>query len=983
MDEKIYRCETCTNVLMLGCYCHRCDKPTVGRSYFPYLVNTPGLDRTDKNTLECYLGANPQQSPVYISAVFDPTQSNKYIADVDFKRMVKRVSDAPEGERRFATVFQRGRPCYLHIDVDDTRPDRPNIRHVVQAVKKLVNWVGQSRMGVTFNQWNDCFSFSTVKGSAHLHAYSVPFEHVGHAREFMRQFCIATEAIYDDENHQLFQWAQLVCDKKDGVFTHVVDTSIYSNNHLLKLPYQAKRGKSPMIPDGSNLPSIYIASGMAHTPALDGLQSHELFRLNIPSTGAPKTKAPDGLSATFESNPELVAHVRAEIKKNSGGSPAMTITTTSQTATQTVLYIKYSGVHECCLGVLHKTNNARVIVNGTKVVYRCFECPSRFVLADYRPDVPMDEELVMEEEAPEEVYLDIEEANKTGKLAYAEFEMNEGPLDEYRPEMIKNLAKLHADYMAIVEPHWVKIAEKKIIFGEKRRRVTKIKGYPSLTDEERTAVQAEWITREKAQFIQSVEDIQVVWPTIGKKSIKTKVIPLVELWIKWPGKRRFNHLVNNPNPEEVTDGEFNQWSPFAIDEARALKFVRSRGWSDEECIRQLKPWLDHCKDILADGSDTNFDYQQNWFTWVLQKKRKAGVALLVMSDHGAGKSCVADYFATILGPLHACTLTKGTQLTGDFNSHLGFKTLVISEEATYGGDKSSQGYLKNLITADQIMMRPLYHPMIAVDSRHNIFVISNMNRHTVPIEPTERRYACFNANNKFAGVQTQEAETYFTAFRQTPPHLVAWYYYHYRKLGNFNPRKDIPITNATSDQKIRSLDTFGRFVMNTLQTQPQTNWEHGWAPMTRAEWHTNYLEWCNVNTVRNFDRLSLNDVATMLDKYLKSTILKQRINGFYQKRRKIFALHKDIEVQKQSFAKALGLARFPELGEDGNQDAKHYKPFTNVFEPQKCGWSFCNSNHRPYIRKNKQGCWVACNRGDPGATDWHHADPRARDSFDD
>jgi phage/plasmid-associated DNA primase len=177
--------------------------------------------------------------------------------------------------------------------------------------------------------------------------------------------------------------------------------------------------------------------------------------------------------------------------------------------------------------------------------------------------------------------------------------------------------------------------------------------------------------------------------------------------------------------------------------------VERRGWDNQRVLRELKPWLDHMFHIISDGYTSHFNYIMGWMSWVLVNKTKAGTGLLLMSDHGAGKSCVAEAYAEILGTTHACTLTKADELTGTFNSHLGFKNLIISEEATYGGSKKDQGNLKNIVTAKTMNIRPMYHPLMVMESRHNLIIISNLNRHVIPIEPTERRYDIIHFKKKW------------------------------------------------------------------------------------------------------------------------------------------------------------------------------------------------------------------------------------------
>jgi len=576
--------------------------------------------------------------------------------------------------------------------------------------------------------------------------------------------------------------------------------------------------------------------------------------------------------------------------------------------------------------------------------------------------------------------------------------------DENEPdkEMVNSL---RADYLDLVAADWVQINEKRVLYADRRTRHTNLPRRGDMTAEECNLVHTEWVTRDKNNFVQAMSAYQVLVPRLKgkKKEVIWETKDVVDLLLKWGRRQIFDRVVFEPDQSKVGPREFNLWSNFAIDEAAAKAFVRRRGWSDKRVLKELKPWLNHMFHIIADGYRSHFDYLMNWFTWIMRHKSKVGTALLVMSDHGAGKSVVLEMYAEILGFLHACTLTKSDELTGTFNAHLGFKILVISEEATYGGTKKDQGHLKSLVTAKSINIRPLYHPMLTMVSRHNLVVISNLGRHVLPIDATERRYACFYPSSKYAGIQTAAAKKHFDALLDIPPQLIAYFHYFIWNSGQFaqfNPRMDIPVTACTADQKIKSIDNSARFILTKLQTTSRDEWSVETEFMTIPQLFAEFSEWCDKNRVGTWQRASIQSFVKSVKRHLLITR-----RDFGDSSGMTACLVRNLPRQRLAWAVSMGLPRFPSLvpleedgdthsDEESDEEAPNLTTYMDVClddglsddEKEKkierlskrrritrdpgCPVG-CNKKHPKYVKMSRGGEYEVCDETDEGATRWH------------
>jgi hypothetical protein len=590
--------------------------------------------------------------------------------------------------------------------------------------------------------------------------------------------------------------------------------------------------------------------------------------------------------------------------------------------------------------------------------------------------------------------LNIDSFDEAARELHAEFLLR---FDENEPDY-RVIASLTQSYLELVQDDWVQINEKKVLYADRRLKYASLTKRGDMTEEETTVQFKEWVLRDKSNFLQAMSIYQVLVPKLkGAKKIvvwERKELPV--LWLQWRGRTTFDRCVFQPKSENVKAGEFNLWTPYAVDEDNAWNFVKRRGWDRKRVLLELKPWLNHMFHIISDGYRNHFRYIISWKTWILRNKSKAGTALLLMSDHGAGKSCVAEAYAEILGPTHACTLTKADELTGTFNAHLGFKNLVISEEATYGGSKKDQGNLKNLVTAKTINIRPLYQSLMVMESRHNLIIISNLNRHVIPIEPTERRYACFYPNGKYAGIQTPEAKRHFDAVLNVPTPLIAYFHYFIWDMKDFNPRLDIPVTACTTDQKIKSIDNSSRFVLTKLQTMNANEWNNFTEFLTFPQFYAEFIGWCDEAKINSWQRETLQTFVDSTKRHLLVT--RRRIGSGTQT--DVF-LVRNLARQRLAWATSIGLPKFPSLqraidptADDGDESKEGGQTYMDLVLDEglsdderdklidrvakrrrvtrKVGCPpTCNRKHPAFVHMTPSGDYEVCKKGDKGATRWH------------
>ena len=949
--------------------------------------------------------------------------------------MVERIRCAPKQYRRFATIFRRGEPTYLHLDIDDKRDGRRSEDTLVRAVLDLITKNFSRLVGEAPDEsdWLWMSATTSDKTSVHLHATVIPFKEVDDLANFMEHYKNLVETSYDDRESEYHTQSRIVATKTtSGAFEHVVDASIYHHNALLKMAYQNKPGKPPMIPvifqgeriEETKIISAIIAASAVHTPKLMEIKrkSPQLLHTIPPiSKKRPNRKRViprpgDTHGYNFKTRAAKL-WIEEIIQKTNTETTSFSVELTKEYETGELgFYVKYDGKHGGPCGKTHSNNNATVLVDAQGgMKYNCFSvsCTSRHIGKipfSYAPSPPEEvkedpEVLELVQEVQSHPLLNVHTVNEKAQKLLDDFRSE---FDETNPEKYL-VKKLVQDYIDLVDGNWVQINQVKVVYGERRIKRFLLSARPELTMTDRKVVQLEWILREKTHFMSATSHFTVTVPKITgpehKRKCTWRKVGLNTLWLDAHDKRKiFDHIVQQPDPSLVSPKEFNMWTPLAIDEAAVGRFLSRRGWTDDDCLRRLQPWLNHMYHIIADGNRDHYEYLLNWWSFVLNKKEKTGIAILLMSDHGAGKSITIENYSEILGPRHACTLTRAEELTGKFNSHLGLKLFVCSEEATYGGTRKDQGHLKNLITMKTINVRPLYQPMYTVESRHNIVVVSNRDQHVLPMDPTERRYACFYPSDRFSGMQTPQAKTWFDKVRAVPVHLIAWFHYTQWKGDGFNPRLSIPVTDATQDQKLRSASSTTRFILEILQTSSQHDWVDIYSDSNMQTLFSHYREWCKQNRINHYGQATLHAFSKFAKRHLITRRTKEKIRGKWKN--VAYAWNRNLELQRLKFAQSMQLPSFPLLNtpepwkspvrvveeDEDDEEKEELNTYTDVMnaglsdteieaelrqvsKKQRRRYTdcpaFCIDRHPHFVKKAPDGTYQVCEEDDPGAHAWH------------
>jgi hypothetical protein len=127
-------------------------------------------------------------------------------------------------------------------------------------------------------------------------------------------------------------------------------------------------------------------------------------------------------------------------------------------------------------------------------------------------------------------------------------------------------------------------------------------------------------------------------------------------------------------------------------------------------------------------------------------EEKPGVAIVMRSDaQGVGKSRFVKYIGSLLGR-HFRTVTHGRHIHGNFNTHLKDTLMLFGDEAVWGGDRSTESILKQLITEPSMIIEMKGKDVFEVRSFLRLMLATN-SEWAAPVSLTDRRYFVLDVSN--------------------------------------------------------------------------------------------------------------------------------------------------------------------------------------------------------------------------------------------
>ena len=311
-------------------------------------------------------------------------------------------------------------------------------------------------------------------------------------------------------------------------------------------------------------------------------------------------------------------------------------------------------------------------------------------------------------------------------------------------------------------------------------------------------------------------------------------------WLSHPERKEYKRVDFIPTAK-TPDGVFNMWKGFAV--------KPKGGLADIPLFHEL------IDDVICSGNEIWALYLWGWLAHMIQSpEEKPSVAVVLRSDaQGVGKSRFAEYIGSLLGR-HFRTVTHGRHIHGNFNSHLKDTLMLFGDEAVWGGDRSTESILKQLITEPSMIIEMKGKDVFEVRSFLRLMLATN-SEWAAPVSLTDRRYFVVNVSDSrkndhdfFKNLIHEQTHGGSEALLQV---LMDY------DLSEFEVR-NIPETPARLEQKMLSMDILQKWWLNVLSDEDFTIGE-------------------KILDLENCNRIIISDLTTSFDEYAKEHNPKHRL----------------------------------------------------------------------------------------------------------
>lgn len=219
---------------------------------------------------------------------------------------------------------------------------------------------------------------------------------------------------------------------------------------------------------------------------------------------------------------------------------------------------------------------------------------------------------------------------------------------------------------------------------------------------------------------------------------KGKPYLLVFLWGKInPNIRMYQRMDWFPPPLIAPSNIYNAWKPFY---AQTLSGPYER---DKVAFQRIRNYIA----ILCDKDAVVFNYVEKWIAQMLQFQATKTIAIVLVSQEGAGKGFFCNLIKRIIGDKKYLETTDMNKVAGKFNGLSKEAFFINLNEATSTQTKQLQSALKALITDTESIVENKGQDAVKFKNYSRVFITTN---EAMPIKITKdnRRYLLIKSSNE-------------------------------------------------------------------------------------------------------------------------------------------------------------------------------------------------------------------------------------------
>ncbi|WP_153448681.1 primase-helicase family protein [Vibrio algicola] len=267
-------------------------------------------------------------------------------------------------------------------------------------------------------------------------------------------------------------------------------------------------------------------------------------------------------------------------------------------------------------------------------------------------------------------------------------------------------------------------------------------------------------------------------------------------------------------------------------------------------------FFEHVHDNICNSDYEAFKQFVAWMANIIQDpaKRPQFAPVLRSAEKGTGKSTVMEILCQVVGVQQSMMTSDAEHIWGRFVAGLINKLLVVGEEISWGGNKKSEGVLKDSVTGNMLVVERKGVDMEMHTKYYRLALLSN-DAWVVPASNDERRYLVLDVNP-----QKAQNKEYFAPF-----------YSGKTKHGGFDKTMLRELTYIFSNLDISNIDLTAAVKTDGLKQQQAVSVDH------IVKWWANCLETGYVKYKDEGNATGIIHQKKPIDKVISPEVLKASI----------------------------------------------------------------------------------------------------------
>jgi hypothetical protein len=275
-------------------------------------------------------------------------------------------------------------------------------------------------------------------------------------------------------------------------------------------------------------------------------------------------------------------------------------------------------------------------------------------------------------------------------------------------------------------------------------------------------------------------------------------VPVVDAWMEWPGRRTADGVTFMPEKDAGT--RLNLWTGWGVEPSKG-------SWSGLQ---------DLLAEGLCDGDAVLYEYTLSWMAHLAQRPSEpAETAICFQGDQGTGKGTWGRALVAMAGR-HGMHVTSPEHLSGRFNAHLRDCVILFADEAIQPHDRAAVNRVKAIITEPTLTFEAKGRDLTPGPNCIHLIMASNDDWFVPMSLHDERRFVLQRASTKFIGNEALFTKINKQLYTEGGISAMLWDLLE-RDIAGWAPRRDLPNTAASAEQKMRNAPPITTWWLNALQ----------------------------------------------------------------------------------------------------------------------------------------------------------------------